>query len=316
MNKWLFSILLLVTLPNLAWSQDRKIDQLEILYSQNHYTKVIRKANKLLAIPDYDYSGMPTFYKSLAYFKLLSNEEWSKKHKNALVEGIQLYNTFLQHSNVDAYIKSHYFEIAELKQYLIVLEKTYNSSGKNSEAKKINSFIAQELKSITPHGIDIGVPIKTKSRKSKKSENEIVVDHSTDESNKSNANTLGVRTEMVEFALQYLGTPYQWAGNSPNGFDCSGYIGYVYGNYGITLPRSAAAQKEFANHLKDNEAMKGDLAFFKTGNKITHVGLIISNPGEPLKMVHSSTSKGIITTDIHASTYWSKKFVGVGRIID
>ena len=302
-----------MALPCLAFSQDKKIDQLEVLYSQQHYTKVIRKANKLLAIPDYDYSGMPTFYKSIATFKLLTNQEWSAKHKTGLTDAISLYNSFLSHPKQDSYTKSHYFEIAELKQYLVGLEKEYASKNKSNASKQVKSFCDVQLNSISAHGINPQRPKKGKSKKALKQDPEISLDE--DPRSPIPNNEIQFREEIVGYAMQYIGTPYVWAGNTPKGFDCSGYIGFVYKNYGISVPRSAASQKEFAQKLNEKEAQKGDLIFFKTGNKVTHVGIIISDQGEPLKMVHSSSSKGIMTTEVHTSNYWSKKFAGVGRII-
>ncbi|MDX1350165.1 MAG: C40 family peptidase [Putridiphycobacter sp.] len=313
MNKWLFFILVFVAIPHLSWGQDKKIDQLEVLYSQQHYTKVIRKSNKLLAIPDYDYSGMPTFYKSLAQFQLLANEDWVKKHKTGLKDAVSLYQSFLSHSKSDIYIKSHYFEIAELKQFLIDLEKWYRSANKITEATVLDTFIHKELQSITPHGINIGAPIRTKGDKPSKTESETARIRTTD--NHKRSDYVEIRSELVTYAMQYIGTPYQWAGNSPKGFDCSGYIGYVFSNYGISLPRSAADLKAHSESIKEKDAKQGDLVFFKTGHKITHVGLIISEQGAPLKMVHSSTSRGIIITDIETSKYWREKYAGVGRII-
>lgn len=299
-----------MALPQFSFSQDKKIDQLEVLYSQKHFTKVLRKSNKLLAIPDYDYSGMPTFYKSLATFKLLSHADWTAKHKDGLSNAIALYKEFLEHSKVESYIKSHYFEIAELKQYLIDLEKQYKGNKRTIDAKTINEFLEFQLKNVTAYGVKIDAQVASKANRK---DNKKVVKNKL---NTEASTSIETREEMVTFAVQFIGTPYKWAGNSPSGFDCSGYIGYIYNNYGVSVPRSASALKENSTKISDKEATKGDLVFFKTGNKITHVGLVISEVGEPLTMIHSSTSKGIIKTEVHASTYWSKKYAGAGRILE
>lgn len=316
MNRWLFTILMALALPQMAMAQDRKIDQLEVLYSQQHYTKVIRKANKLLAIPDYDYSGMPTFYKSIATFRLLTDEKWTNRHQTGLTDAIKLYDDFLAHSKAQIYIQSHYFEIAELKQYLIDLERTYKGKKQTQAAKKIADFTEIQLKGIQPNRVNFGKPSAPKGSKTKEEPLVTNTPSKTAQPSKTANTHSSNREEIVTYAMQYIGTPYQWAGQTPEGFDCSGYIGYIYNKHGISVPRSAAAQKEHAQKLKDNEATKGDLVFFKTGSKITHVGIVISEAGEPLKMIHSSTSKGIITTDVHNSTYWSKKYAGVGRIVE
>ena len=63
------------------------------------------------------------------------------------------------------------------------------------------------------------------------------------------------------------------------------------------------------------DAENGDLVFFGNGNKITHVGIVVSNKGEELKMVHASTSKGVIVTNVEKSSYWKPKLKGVGSYL-
>ena len=58
------------------------------------------------------------------------------------------------------------------------------------------------------------------------------------------------------------------------------------------------------------------MIFFGKGNAITHVGIVVSEKGEPLTMIHSSTSKGIIITNIETSTYWKSKLKGIGSVIN
>ncbi len=296
-----------------SYGQDKKIDQLEVLYSQRHYTKVLRKANKLLAIPDYDYSGMPTFYKSLALFKLAADIEYSPKHPESLDQAILEYDNFLQHSKANIYIKAHYFEIAELKRYLIDLEKDLSANKELKNAIIVRNFLGEQLNSISPNGLqlpqeqqdEIVYPIKQKRPKKNQLSNAV---HSEEE-------IMELRSKIITTANSQLGVPYKWAGTTPNGFDCSGYTNYVYSSQGITLARSAAAQKEQIESIKISEAREGDLVFFKSGSKITHVGIVTSAINEPLTMIHASTSSGIIQTNIETSNYWRGKLAGVGRVI-
>ena len=62
-------------------------------------------------------------------------------------------------------------------------------------------------------------------------------------------------------------------------------------------------------------AFKGDLVFFGHSGNITHVGLVISDKGAPLSMIHASSSKGIMLTNIETSSYWKPKLKGVGKVI-
>ena len=109
----------------LGMSQDRKIDQLEILYDQGYYTKVLRKSSKLIAMPAYDYSGLPSFYKSMALFRLSNDEVWFKCHDYAINEAVISYKDFMDNENIKDYLSAHYHEIASLKTYLVDLETKF-----------------------------------------------------------------------------------------------------------------------------------------------------------------------------------------------
>lgn len=77
----------------------------------------------------------------------------------------------------------------------------------------------------------------------------------------------------VGIAMQYLGVPYVWGGESPRGFDCSGLVKYVYGQMGVYLPHSAAAQYYAGTPVSYSQLAPGDLVFF--GQPISHVGIYI-----------------------------------------
>lgn len=81
--------------------------------------------------------------------------------------------------------------------------------------------------------------------------------------------------EIVEFALRFLGTPYVWGGNTPSGFDCSGYVKYVYAHFGINLPRRASEQATVGQTVSLDEAQPGDLVFFYS--PISHVGIYLGD---------------------------------------
>jgi len=93
--------------------------------------------------------------------------------------------------------------------------------------------------------------------------------------------SLGVRA--VRLAAEHLGTPYQYAGMSPSGFDCSGLVAYVYGKLGVDLPHNAAAQYAHGRPVSRSRLQPGDLVFF---HGLGHVGLYIGNG----KIIHSPQS--------------------------
>ncbi|MCL2606914.1 MAG: NlpC/P60 family protein, partial [Coriobacteriia bacterium] len=93
--------------------------------------------------------------------------------------------------------------------------------------------------------------------------------------------TRASRSEVVNIARQYLGTPYQWGGNGPNSFDCSGFTSYVFRQVGINLPRTSRAQINAGQRVSRADIQPGDLVFF--GDPIWHVGIYVGGG----QMIHS-----------------------------
>lgn len=93
---------------------------------------------------------------------------------------------------------------------------------------------------------------------------------------------------VVSIALSYLGAPYVWGGSSPSGFDCSGFVMYVYSQAGISLPHSSSAQYGSGDYVSRDSLQPGDLVFF--GSPIHHVGIYIGNDS----FVHSPHSGDVV----------------------
>jgi cell wall-associated NlpC family hydrolase len=93
--------------------------------------------------------------------------------------------------------------------------------------------------------------------------------------------------EAVDIALGYLGTPYAWAGSSPSGFDCSGFVMYVYGRLGIGLPHSSWMLWGVGHPVARKNLKAGDIVFF---NGRSHVGIYIGNG----TFVHSPHSGDVV----------------------
>lgn len=122
-----------------------------------------------------------------------------------------------------------------------------------------------------------------------------------------------VGDKLVEKAKQYLGVPYVYGGASPNGFDCSGLMYYVYSQFGYTLKRGATGQ--YLNNGKSVSKSKlqtGDLLFFNdsTGS-IGHVGMYVGNG----QFIHASSSKGkVVIADLYTD-YYDGVYAGARRIV-
>ena len=116
------------------------------------------------------------------------------------------------------------------------------------------------------------------------------------------------RENLVKKALKYVGTPYKYGGESPSeGFDCSGFVYYVYKSIGYNIPRSTEEQLKAGRKVMRG-FKKGDLLFFKFNGKL-HVGIFIGNH----HMLHSSPKKGVVVENLNR--YWKKHFYRGVRIL-
>ncbi|WP_031456074.1 C40 family peptidase [Flavobacterium chungangense] len=103
------------------------------------------------------------------------------------------------------------------------------------------------------------------------------------------------RDSIISYAKQHLGTRYLYASSNPGkGFDCSGFVYYVFKNFGLTLPRSSGGYKNIGKSLKPEEFKVGDVLVFygyKDRNVIGHVGIICEANGMQSKFIHASSGK-------------------------
>lgn len=122
-----------------------------------------------------------------------------------------------------------------------------------------------------------------------------------------------IRENLVAFAMNYLGTPYRYASIDPEkGFDCSGFVYFVFKKFNIELPHSSKAFKSVGIELKPEEFKVGDvLVFYGYRNKsqIGHVGIICEANGMNSKFIHSSSGKvkGVIISELNSDMY-SRRF--------
>jgi len=110
------------------------------------------------------------------------------------------------------------------------------------------------------------------------------------------------------------GTKYKYGGNSTSGFDCSGFVRYIFDKMDIELPRRSADQALEGSKVAKTDLKVGDLVFFDTSGSnnggITHVGIYVGDN----KFAHSSSSKGV-TIDSLNSSYYKPRYVTARRVI-
>lgn len=281
-------------------AQSSALNRLELYYSQGYYKKVYKQSGKLLDKPENDYSLIPSFYRALSIFQLSDNQQWIKSRFHSYDEAIELYSKLLLSNEGLAIIENHLTEVSALKQDLINRVSILKHTGNDKDADKIALVINSCFDGVS-------MTAETTPNITESPEKEAIEEFTFDAKN---------RDEIVHFAEKYLGTPYVYSGTTPTGFDCSGFTSYVMSAYHVNLPRRSEEQYNEAKKIKENKVKKGDLVFFDSGKGVNHVGIIISEQGQPPIMIHASTSKGIVITEITKSDYWKKRLKGYGSVLE
>ncbi len=128
----------------------------------------------------------------------------------------------------------------------------------------------------------------------------------------------GQATSLLDRAKDFLGTPYRYGGRTPKGFDCSGFVSFVFDSFGVTLPRSSLHQAKQGESIDLDEIQPGDLLFFKTRgkkNRISHVGIYL---GEG-QFIHAGSwgsrkSRCVKISELDGS-YYVKRLVSARRVL-
>ncbi len=122
---------------------------------------------------------------------------------------------------------------------------------------------------------------------------------------------------IIDYAKQFEGVRYKWGGTTKSGMDCSGLVYESFKTHDILLPRISRDMAKKGTRIKLNKVFKGDLLFFKTGNRrnsINHVGLVVDIRDNDIKFIHATTSKGVIISGLNEA-YWLKAFHEARRIL-
>lgn len=120
-----------------------------------------------------------------------------------------------------------------------------------------------------------------------------------------------LQKKLCETAGEQLGIPYKFGGDSPLGFDCSGYTMYVFKQHDISLERTVDKQFMQGKKINKAELKIGDLVFFTTYEKgASHVGIYVGDQ----KFIHASASKGVMISRLE-DYYWKDRYIGARRVL-
>ena len=117
--------------------------------------------------------------------------------------------------------------------------------------------------------------------------------------------------EVLTYANTFTGVPYKFGGTTPAGFDCSGYIRYVFQKIGFDMPRQADEQYTVGKKVEKNNLQPGDLVFFETYEPgISHSGIYIGDG----QFISATSSSGVAVANIDDS-YWGPRYRGAKRVL-
>ncbi|HVZ20290.1 MAG TPA: C40 family peptidase [Vicinamibacterales bacterium] len=118
---------------------------------------------------------------------------------------------------------------------------------------------------------------------------------------------------VIATALMYQGVPYLNGGSDPKGFDCSGFVQWVFARNGLALPREVHDQYRVGRKIDRDDIHPGDLVFFHTERRgASHVGIALDGD----RFVHAPSSRGVVRIERYTTAYWKKRYVGARRIAE
>lgn len=127
-----------------------------------------------------------------------------------------------------------------------------------------------------------------------------------------------LKDSIVDFSMTLLGTPYLAAGNGKSGFDCSGFVHYVFKHFNIVVPRSSSDFEFFGEEVPIEEVEKGDLLLFlsPTRNAIGHVGIVSDAKGTASDFIHATSGgqKSVVISSLAKEGY-HRRFIKAIRVL-
>jgi cell wall-associated NlpC family hydrolase len=119
--------------------------------------------------------------------------------------------------------------------------------------------------------------------------------------------------ELADFAEQYVGSPYRWGGASPSGFDCTGFVMWVYSQFGVSLPHNEAGQLASGDRVSADDLEPGDVLVFANTYRagLSHTGIYVGDG----QFVHAADERHGVTVSALWDGYWGPRLVGATRTL-
>jgi hypothetical protein len=121
-----------------------------------------------------------------------------------------------------------------------------------------------------------------------------------------------IRSGIINKACNYIGVNYRYGQSSERGFDCSGFVKFIFQNFGLELPHSSYILYKISKHIETTNAQSGDLVFFITrGKGVSHVGIYLGNN----QFIHSPGKGRTVSIDSLNAYYYKRHLVGFGSVL-
>ena len=129
--------------------------------------------------------------------------------------------------------------------------------------------------------------------------------------NSGSSSSTSLGTQIANYGMSFVGYPYVYGGTSPSGFDCSGFVQYIYRQFGYSINRTATAQLANGYYVSYDSLIPGDLVFFGSGSSASHVGMYIGG-GE---FVHAANSRSGVKISSLSESWYAARYIGARRIV-
>ena len=165
---------------------------------------------------------------------------------------------------------------------------SFAAKAKKNQTEKVSALVITDTEEVEFDEPEIDQAIDAAEAHGNPVENEKKAEKVEEGAKEEVKTASSARQQLVEYALKFVGGKYKFGGNTPSGFDCSGFVQYVYKNAaGKSLLRNSASQSTQGKGISSEEMQIGDLLFYGNGNRINHVAMYIGNG----KVVHASNER-------------------------
>ncbi|WP_227001889.1 C40 family peptidase [Virgibacillus necropolis] len=224
----------------------------------------------------------------------------------------------LKNKKQDLEVMKDELEIKDSSLAVIEAEVNQNIAQKNIERERATAAAEEETETVSSNDDDSSNLATLGSESSDASSNsnsdeKSTTSKSSNDTKKQEAKSStsvakapggGIAT-AINAGYPHLGTPYVWNGESPSGFDCSGFIAWAFRQGGISLPSSTSALQNVGQKVSYSDIQPGDLVFFNTYKTNGHIGIYVGGG----KFIGAQNSTGLAVADM-TSGYWDSKFAG------